>query len=71
MATPKPSPRRIKRVFSIRPDLLEELRDAVAFLGVRMTDVVDAALRAELAKLRRRHMKGRGFPKRERDAPGE
>lgn len=59
----------IKYAFWVNPALVEECRNAVAALsveqepGLTLTALLDRALRAELLRLRRKHLGGAEFPK--------
>ena len=59
---------RKKHSLTVRADLLQELRDAAAYLqpitGDGLAEILDAAIAAELTRLRKKHTKGKRFPVR-------
>ena len=79
--TPRPkkaerkSPPKVRATFHLPVDLLDELRDAaVALAGpperVTLAGVAETALRKELERLKRKHTKGKTFPRRSGELKG-
>lgn len=73
---PRPLPNsKVRATFYVEVDLLDESRDAVYHLGghpahLTLTDLVNDALRAELARLRKTHLQGAPFPRRSAELKG-
>lgn len=60
----------VKFTVRVKPDLIEDSRNAVAFLSgdpehLTLTTLVTNALRREIARLARKHRGGASFPQRE------
>lgn len=67
-------PGKARLTVQISEERLEEARDAVIFLRTRgvhttLTEFVEAALEAELQRLREEHTGGRRFPQRSTELP--
>lgn len=73
---PKPGDGRQEITLSVRDALLEESRSAVLALGAQgrrpssLSQLFDAALGREMARLRRTHNDGAPFSRRETQPPG-
>ena len=67
----------VKFAFWLKPSLVEECRNATAYLHrtseqVSLSGLVTEAIERELVRLKRKHTAGRNFPEREGDlTPGK
>jgi hypothetical protein len=71
----KRTPPKVRATLYLPPDLLEEARDAAAFLAgyparLTLTRLVENAFRAEIQRLKDEYNQGRDFPPREEDLKG-
>jgi hypothetical protein len=67
--------RKIRATFHISAELLDELRDVVVALSgppdrLTLSDLAEGALRREVERLKRVHMKGHSFVKRTSELKG-
>ena len=66
---------KIRATFYVEQDILDEARDAVYHLGghpahLTLTNLVNDALRAEISRLRKAHLQGAPFPRRDAELKG-
>ena len=71
----QPRPKRARHLFILDAGLLERARNAASFLAgspefLTLGGLVDAALARELARLEKKHNRGKPFPKRPRPLQG-
>jgi hypothetical protein len=67
--------RKVRATFHISAELLDELRDVTVALSgppdrLTLSDLAEGALRREVDRLKRVHMKGKGFIKRASELKG-
>jgi hypothetical protein len=67
--------RKVRATFHISAELLDELRDVVVALSgppdrLTLSDLAEGALRREVDRLKRVHMRGKTFAKRSQELKG-